>query len=110
MRRFPILNSAMIALITAFILQGCTPRAPKEDSGDKSIGGKYEAELTAAPAVPAPRNDRFPQKVIVKLEVLEKVMRLADGVEYNFWTFGGVVPGKFIRIREGDEVEFHLSN
>jgi nitrite reductase (NO-forming) len=31
-------------------------------------------------------------------------------VEYTFWTFGGAVPGKFIRIREGDEVEFHLEN
>ena len=36
--------------------------------------------------------------------------RLADGVEYTFWTFGGTVPGKFIRVREGDTVEFHLQN
>jgi nitrite reductase (NO-forming) len=48
--------------------------------------------------------------VIVKLEVKEVVKRLADGVEYTFWTFGGSVPGKFIRIREGDHVEFHLNN
>jgi hypothetical protein len=32
--------------------------------------------------------------------------RLADGVEFVFWTFGGDVPGSFIRIREGDQVEF----
>src|SRR3546814_15614611 len=38
------------------------------------------------------------------------IMRLADGVEYSFWTFGGKVPGKFIRIREGDYVEFFLDN
>src|SRR3546814_16438179 len=37
-------------------------------------------------------------------------MRLADGVEYSFWTFGCKVPGKFIRIREGDYVEFFLDN
>ena len=41
---------------------------------------------------------------------MEVVKRLADGVGYTFWTFGGSVPGKFIRIREGDEVEFYLSN
>jgi nitrite reductase (NO-forming) len=35
---------------------------------------------------------------------------LADGVEYTFWTFGGSVPGSFIRVREGDEIEFHLNN
>ena len=33
-----------------------------------------------------------------------------DGVKYMFWTFGGTVPGKFIRVREGDLVEFHLKN
>jgi nitrite reductase (NO-forming) len=38
------------------------------------------------------------------------VKKLADGVEYLFWTFGGDVPGSFIRVREGDLVEFHLSN
>jgi nitrite reductase (NO-forming) len=37
-------------------------------------------------------------------------MRLADGVEYNMWTFGGTVPGSFIRVREGDLVELHLKN
>jgi nitrite reductase (NO-forming) len=38
------------------------------------------------------------------------VGRLPDGVEYPFWTFGGKVPGKFIRIKVGDLVEFHLHN
>ena len=36
--------------------------------------------------------------------------RMADGVDYLFWTFGGEVPGQFIRVREGDLVEFHLKN
>src|SRR3546814_4310242 len=38
------------------------------------------------------------------------IMRLSDGVEYSFLTFGGKVPCKFIRIREGDYVEFFLDN
>ena len=69
-----------------------------------------EAELTTPPKVPAPINRKYPAKVVVKLEVTEVVKRLADGVDYTFWTFGGSVPGKFIRIREKDEVEFHLMN
>jgi nitrite reductase (NO-forming) len=31
-------------------------------------------------------------------------------VDYTFWTFGGTVPGSFIRVRQGDQVEFHLAN
>ena len=44
------------------------------------------------------------------METVEKVMRLADGVEYQFWTFGGQVPGQMIRVREGDTIEVQFSN
>ena len=66
--------------------------------------------LTQAPQVPPPITRKYATKVIVNLEVKEVTKRLADGVEYAFWTFGGDVPGSFIRIREGDLVEFHLNN
>jgi len=74
------------------------------------IGGEENALLGKAPNVPPPITRKHPAKVIVNLEVKEITKRLADGVEYNFWTFGGDVPGSFIRIREGDLVEFHLNN
>ncbi|AFM12745.1 copper-containing nitrite reductase [Turneriella parva] len=76
-----------------------------------ACGTKTEkAVLTHAPEVP-PRIDRSGNaKVIVELETKELKGRLADGVEYTFWTFGGTVPGPMIRVREGDDVEFTLSN
>ena len=69
-----------------------------------------QAVLTPAPNVPPPLKRKYAARVIVNLEVREVVQRLADGVEYTFWTYGGSVPGSFIRIREGDVVEFHLNN
>jgi nitrite reductase (NO-forming) len=69
-----------------------------------------QAVLTAPPHVPPPITRKYAVKVVVHLEVREVVKRLADGVDYLFWTFGGDVPGKFIRVREGDVVEFHLEN
>ena len=69
-----------------------------------------KAVLTAAPQVPPPINRDHPAKVVIHLETVEKVGRLSDGVDYTFWTFGGDVPGSFIRVREGDMVEFHLDN
>jgi nitrite reductase (NO-forming) len=74
------------------------------------IQGEEKAVLTAAPNVPAPITRKHATKVIVELETTETVKRLADGVDYTFWTFGGDVPGHFIRVREGDLVEFHLKN
>src|ERR1041384_7172055 len=77
---------------------------------DPSVQGEEVATLTFAPNVPPPIKRTHATKVTIELEVKEVTRKLADGVEYMFWTFGGEVPGKFIRVREGDQVEFHLLN
>ena len=82
---------------------------PLREAGD-AIVGQEVAVLTSAPNVPAPITRTHATKVIVNLEVIEKVARIADSVDYTTWTFGGSVPGTFIRVREGDLVEFHLKN
>lgn len=84
--------------------------SPSFSSAGDSVKGQEEAVLTDAPNVPPPIKRSHATKVIVHLEVKEVRKRIADGVDYTFWTFGGSVPGKFIRVREGDLVEFHLQN
>ena len=69
-----------------------------------------KAVLTEPPMVPPAITRTTPARVKIELEVVEKVMQMADGVDYTFWTFGGSVPGRFMRIREGDTVEFWLEN
>lgn len=108
MKKSRVLLLLAIFATNLLIFNGCTQRAKPLDPN--YIFGEYEAKLTDAPNVPQATTYEHRMKVTVHLEVIEKVMRLADGVDYNFWTFGGNVPGKFIRIREGDEVEFYLSN
>jgi len=73
-------------------------------------GEPIHALLTSPPNVPPPTHRNHPAKVIVELEVIEKEMPISEGVTYTFWTFGGTVPGSFIRVRQGDTVEFHLKN
>lgn len=73
-------------------------------------GEPIHAVLGIPPNVPPPIHRNYPAKVIVDLEVLEKEMPISEGVTYTYWTFGGTVPGSFIRIRQGDTVEFHLKN
>ena len=74
------------------------------------VTGEETAVLKPAPFVPPPITRDHASKVIVNMEVVEYIGRLADGVEYTFWGFGGSVPGPLIRVREGDLVEFHLNN
>jgi nitrite reductase (NO-forming) len=73
-------------------------------------GEPVKAVLTSPPLVPPPTGRHAPAKVIVELEVREVERDIAEGVKYTFWTFGGTVPGSFIRVRQGDTVEFHLKN
>jgi len=73
-------------------------------------GQPVNAILTSPPNVPPPTGRTKPAKVIVELNVVEKEMPISEGVSYTFWTFGGTVPGSFIRVRQGDTVQFHLRN
>jgi nitrite reductase (NO-forming) len=74
------------------------------------VEGEMIAELTAPPFVPKPIGNRAATKLIVNMEIKEMEGEMVDGVKYTYWTFGGSVPGSFIRTRVGDEVEFHLKN
>lgn len=76
----------------------------------KTDGTTQVMDLVAPPNVPTAVGDRSAKKVVVSLEIIEKMGELADGTQYNFWTFNGTVPGTFIRARVGDEIELHLKN
>ncbi len=108
-------GALLAASAVAFTLSAAEPETPMSAAIPTTpklpeIRGEEHAQLTTPPFVPAPITRDYATKVIVDLEVVEKPMKLADGVEYNMWTFGGTVPGRFIRVREGDLVDFHLQN
>ncbi|REG89018.1 copper-containing nitrite reductase [Winogradskyella sediminis] len=102
-----------ILLGLALILLSCGDEEKKEQhtiTSDIPVSREMLAELTAPPNVPTPVGRRKAKKLIVNMEILEEEGELTDGVKYVYWTFGGSVPGSFIRTRVGDEVEFTLSN
>ena len=84
--------------------------APAPDVTSDPVGPPIEAVLTDAPNVPPRIFRKHPAHVIVHLTVNEIEREIAPGVRYMEWTFGGHVPGKFIRVRQGDVVEVHLQN
>jgi nitrite reductase (NO-forming) len=108
--------AALVALTTAGVYACARAEAASRATSSvptralPEIKGIEKAVLTSAPNVPPPITRDYATKVLVELETVEKTMRLADGVDYTFWTFGGNVPGNFIRVREGDLVEFTLKN
>ncbi len=69
-----------------------------------------EAHLGTAPNVPSPIDRDTEARVIVRLESTEFRGELSKGVQYDFWSYNGQVPGPFVRVREGDTIEFHFKN
>lgn len=69
-----------------------------------------EAVMTSAPNVPPPVNRDYEARVIVRLQSDEYRAELSKGVLYDFWGYNKQVPGPFIRVREGDTLEFHFKN
>src|SRR5690554_766514 len=112
LRRF----ASFSLLLGAASLFSCSGGSNQEHSTKKmnpediKVVSEMMAELTAPPFVPKSTADRAATKLIVHMEILEETGQMADGVDYVYWTFGGTVPGSFIRTKVGDEVEFHLKN
>ena len=109
---------AALIIGVPLVIQACTAASAREDGRHSiqlrkpsdDVSGSEVAVLTQAPNVPPAIKRNHPTRVIVNLEVVEKTVRIADSVQYTAWTFGGSVPGNFIRVREGDLVELHLKN
>src|SRR6188508_1409035 len=91
----------LIFVLALLTLSNCgTNNDDKKKSEDPSVmktTGSAEAELTSPPLVPKPIGDRAPMKLTLNMEIIEKEGEMADGVKYMYWTFGGSVPGSFIR-------------
>lgn len=116
--------AAMIASLFALAACGGEPaaQAPAASAEAASSAAQTAAETpsgelpvidavtTHAPEVPPAIDRDYPAKVRVKMETVEKTMKMDDGVEYHYWTFDGDVPGRMIRVREGDTVEVEFSN
>ncbi|MCK4562683.1 MAG: nitrite reductase, copper-containing, partial [Flavobacteriaceae bacterium] len=109
--KLPLMNISTIVLILVFFTSCNNEKtASSIDPAKIVVSGTMEAELTAPPFVPVSVGDRPAKKLIVNMEILEEEGTMTDGTTYIYWTFGGSVPGSFIRTRVGDEVEFTLSN
>src|SRR5215475_8943920 len=103
------LVAGLIATVVTLAMAGAGMRIWAQSAGNVGLP-EVKAILTTAPQVPPPIDRQGNARVIVNIEMTEVTGTLADGVKYAFWTFGGTVPGPFIRVRAGDVVQINLKN
>jgi len=101
------MRRALVASIVGILVLAGAVAAQRRS---EPVAGEVKAVLLAPPQVPPAITRATPAKVLVELETTEQRGTLASGVEYTFWTFGGTVPGPFLRVREGDTVQITLTN
>ncbi len=106
------LTGSLFIVAFSLLLFSCGRKEKTQyaSTADIPVNREMVAELTSPPHVPTPVGKRKAKKVKVDMEILELEGELSSGVRYMYWTFGGTVPGDFIRTRVGDEVEFTLKN
>jgi nitrite reductase (NO-forming) len=106
MRIVPRLTAPSFAIASALLALSCAAAQAAPQPALPVI----TQELLAPPALPPQITRKFAAHVVVNLTVEEIEKEIAPGTRYTFWTFGGTVPGKMIRVREGDTVELRLQN
>lgn len=110
----------LIPILVAGILAGCkgergtpaaAPAAPSTtpaadvSHGEAAIGAADTAPVdAAAPARTAATLRR------VRIEIRHVKITVAHGVTYDAWAFDGRVPGPFLRVTQGDTIDFTLVN
>ena len=100
----PVKRTIFILLIvTVVLLLGTSPSRAQDPE-------RLKAAPTDPPNAPPQILRSKPAHIQVEIETKEFRGPLADGVEYEFWTFGSSVPGPFIRVRQGDTIELTLKN
>lgn len=72
---------------------------------------EHVADISRDPRdVPPAITRREPEHVYLELTAKEVIAEMAPGVTFNYWTYGGKVPGPMFRVREGDTVTLTLHN
>ena len=110
-----------IPLILSCLLVACTPaadhrppakeQAPTTSPANVSHGEAPIGATETPPPVDAAAPARATAKLHkVRLEMMDTVVTIAEGVRYHAWTFAGRVPGPVLRVTVGDTVDFTLIN
>jgi len=95
---------------------GCTAGAPRNDAErqrqqveEESTGstGRVAADPTD---IPDPIDRDEPKTVEVTLRSEEVTAEIEDGVEFDFMTYNGRIPGPMVRVRQGDTVDLTFEN
>ncbi|TAN05881.1 MAG: c-type cytochrome [Rhodanobacteraceae bacterium] len=106
-----------IAVLVFFLVAGLHSSLNVKGASPAAAAAAVSPLSLAAPApIASARDARLPpllgtgESVDVHLVVSDDTVTIANGVNYQAWTFGGTVPGPIIHVRQGQTVHVTLTN
>lgn len=121
------IRSLWTPVAAGLVFAACRPAPPARTSGAPQPAAveqppaKPPADVSHGEApvgldsIPAPVDPRAPARSTqrlhrVRLVITHGNITIAKGVKYYAWTFDGRVPGPFLRVTQGDTIDFTLVN
>lgn len=116
--KITLVSLVSVALVILFVATGMSmagrngaavPDVPAASTTTQPSTAAYTApeHQTYDAASPAtPRGGT----VDVKLVAEDKIISIAPGIAYHAWTFNGTAPGPMLRVRQGQTINFTLTN
>ena len=112
---------ARLVPVLALLVPACSPGPERYDESKMDLSPKPAAlsdtrhngpflsgdALSSVPNLGKLGGD--PVKTI-QIDVVDRVVEIAPGVNFNAWTFGGQVPGPVVHARVGDRIRFSMTN
>lgn len=120
-----MISRNVITAVAGFALVGCQSKpaaapasneaaatqAPTTVPANMSHGeAPVGTAIDSAPIDPAPPARSLTHLVHVRFEIKNTLIQVAKGVQYQAWAFQSRVPGPFVRVTQGDTVDFTLVN
>lgn len=123
-RRLGILLGIAASLLSLWAITGCNREAQASKADyDNLILGSAKASLSMTPSTTrqlfdGPSLSLAPEvKPLVKarehqvrIDCTHSMIQVEDGVSFAAWTFGGTLPGPVLRVKQGDNVHFTMTN
>ncbi|MGH7689070.1 MAG: multicopper oxidase domain-containing protein, partial [Gemmatimonadaceae bacterium] len=115
--RLQIPAMAAVVLLVIFLIGGLhSTLNVASPSTTAAAAAVSPLSLASSEPIAAPRDPRLPpligtgDSVSVHLVVSDSAVAIANGVEYQAWTYDGTVPGPIIHLRQGQTVTVTLTN
>src|SRR5262245_13671251 len=115
------LLTGLVAAGLAVLLLGCSPKSDPYDESKMTYKSepavlsdtRHTGPFLQGDALSiVPSAGKLGQDAVktIQIDVVDRVIEIAPGVNFNAWTFGGHVPGPVVRARVGDHIRFSMTN